>query len=80
MVDTKVAKWGNSLAVRIPTAFADEARLKDGDTVEIAVRDGAIVISSHTPELRMAEVLLQITDENIHEGIDFGRAVGKEEL
>jgi antitoxin component of MazEF toxin-antitoxin module len=29
--DTHVAKWGNSLAVRIPQAFVRDARLAEGD-------------------------------------------------
>lgn len=79
-MNTKLAKWGNSLAIRIPSAFAEEALLKDGDTVDIAVRDGAIVISSRMPELRMADIIAQMTDENIHEGVGFGAPVGKELL
>ncbi len=31
----KVAKWGNSLAVRIPVDVAESLNLKDGDQVEI---------------------------------------------
>ncbi len=33
----KVAKWGNSLAVRLPVAVADALRLKEGDDIEIHV-------------------------------------------
>jgi antitoxin MazE len=33
----KVAKWGNSLAVRLPTAVVDMLELKDGDQVEITI-------------------------------------------
>lgn len=32
----KVAKWGNSLAVRIPTAVAEELNLKEGDEIELS--------------------------------------------
>ncbi len=31
----KVAKWGNSLAVRLPAAVVEVLQLKDGDDVEI---------------------------------------------
>ena len=31
----KVAKWGNSLAVRLPAALVDELDLKIGDDIEI---------------------------------------------
>jgi antitoxin MazE len=33
----QVAKWGNSLAVRIPAAVVEALALKEGDNVEIRV-------------------------------------------
>ncbi len=33
----QVAKWGNSLAVRIPAVVAEALELKEGDDVEIRV-------------------------------------------
>lgn len=33
----QVAKWGNSLAVRIPAAVVDAMKLKEGDEIEIQV-------------------------------------------
>lgn len=33
----QVAKWGNSLAVRLPTAVVDALALKEGDQIEIRV-------------------------------------------
>lgn len=35
----QVAKWGNSLAVRLPAAVVDALALKDGDDIEIVVAD-----------------------------------------
>jgi len=35
----KIAKWGNSLAVRLPSAVVDALKLKEGDEVEIRVAD-----------------------------------------
>ena len=34
-----VAKWGNSLAVRLPAAVVDALKLREGDEVEIHVAD-----------------------------------------
>jgi antitoxin MazE len=36
----QVAKWGNSLAVRLPTAVVEALKLKEGDEIEIHVADG----------------------------------------
>jgi len=33
----QIAKWGNSLAVRIPASVVDALRLREGDDVEIHV-------------------------------------------
>ena len=35
----QVAKWGNSLAVRLPAAVVDALELKEGDEIEIHVAD-----------------------------------------
>jgi antitoxin MazE len=35
----RVAKWGNSLAVRLPTAVVEALDLKDGDDIELRVLD-----------------------------------------
>jgi antitoxin MazE len=35
----RVAKWGNSLAVRLPTAVVEALHLKDGDDIELRVLD-----------------------------------------
>ena len=35
----RVAKWGNSLAVRLPQSVVEVLRLKEGDSVEIRIAD-----------------------------------------
>jgi antitoxin MazE len=35
----QVAKWGNSLAVRLPAAVVEALELKEGDEIEIYVDD-----------------------------------------
>jgi antitoxin MazE len=34
-----VAKWGNSLAIRLPAAVVEALKLKEGDEIEIHVAD-----------------------------------------
>ncbi len=34
-VETKLSKWGNSLAIRIPAAMAKDAGLAEGDQLEL---------------------------------------------
>jgi len=78
-VEGKVQRWGNSLAVRIPKAFASQARLSVDGAVDISLDGNKLIIKAaprRSPVL--ADLLARITPENIHEEIDFGPAVGKE--
>jgi len=36
----QVAKWGNSLAIRIPTSVVDALDLKEGDDVSVRIAEG----------------------------------------
>lgn len=36
----RVAKWGNSLAIRLPAAVVDALQLKEGDEIEVRIADG----------------------------------------
>lgn len=62
-----VRKWGNSLALRIPTGLAEDARLSDGVEVEIAVDAGRLVIEPVADrEPALEDLLAGITPENLH--------------
>lgn len=76
---TKVQKWGNSLALRIPKAFAVEALLENNSFVEISLAKGKIIITPvPAPDWTLDELLAGITNDNIHNEIDTGFAVGNE--
>lgn len=76
---TKVQKWGNSLALRIPKALAEEVGLESGSTVELIAENGHLhVISVKRLRYTLEELVAQITPENRHGEIDIGPAVGNE--
>jgi antitoxin MazE len=76
---TKVQKWGNSLALRIPKTFAHDAQLENDSTVEISLVDGQIIIKPVTKRRwTLDELLAGVTKKNLHTEIDTGAAVGKE--
>jgi antitoxin MazE len=76
---TRVQKWGNSLAVRIPKSFSVEAGLQAGAAVDLSIVKGMLVMRPITPQpLTLDELLRGITDENIPGEWDTGPAVGKE--
>lgn len=76
---TRVCKWGNSLALRIPKSFADEARLRENSPVELSLADGKLVVQCvSTPQPTLDELLQNVTADNLHGEWDTGAAVGKE--
>ena len=78
-MNTHVQRWGNSLAVRIPKIFADEAGLEANDEIEISVQDGQIVLTPiKTKKYSLDELVAGITPENRHDEWDMGPAVGNE--
>lgn len=76
---TKVQKWGNSMALRIPKAFADEMQITTETAVELTIEDGKLVINPvQEPEYKLEDLLALITPENIHDEVDWGAPVGQE--
>ncbi len=76
---TRVQKWGNSLALRIPKSFAIEAGLHEDAAVELSLVKGTLVVQPIKPEpLTLEQLLRAITDENRPGEWDIGPAVGKE--
>ena len=76
---TRVAKWGNSLGLRIPKSFAEEVRVSEGTPVDLVVEDGQLVIRvAESPTFQLEDLLAEITDANLHGEIETGDAVGGE--
>jgi antitoxin MazE len=76
---TRVQKWGNSLALRIPKSFAAEVGLDPNSSVEMSLRGGKlIVVPADKPKLTLKQLLAQVTEENLHDEVDTGLAVGGE--
>lgn len=75
-----VAKWGNSLALRIPNAFAREISVREGVSVDISVSNGTLLVRpvDDSQIYDLDALLCQITEENRHGEIETGRSVGNE--
>ena len=79
-MNVQAQKWGNSLAVRIPKAFAAQTDIREGTALEIRVEGAGIVMRKAQKRLNIEELIAQITPENLHEPVDWGAPVGKEEI
>ncbi len=74
-----ISKWGNSLAVRIPAGAADSVGLSEGSEVDITVKAGTlIVVPVRKRRYQLKDLVDQITPENRHQLIDWGKPTGKE--
>ena len=76
-------KWGNSLALRVPKAFAQEIGAVVGKAANMEVRDGKLVVEIAKPKRRRRRYTLEqlvacISPENSHSDLEWGPAVGNE--
>ena len=74
----QLVKWGNSLAVRIPKPVAEEAKLKEGDALEIEAAEGRVELRRASKVPTLAALVSQITPENRYSEVATGAEVGKE--
>jgi antitoxin MazE len=74
----QIVGCGNSQAIRIPRAMLDALHMSEGDEVELMVEDGRLTARPVNPKLTLESLVAQITPENCHEEIDWGKPVGKE--
>jgi antitoxin component of MazEF toxin-antitoxin module len=74
-VETKIARYGNSLTVRLPVAIARELGLHDGDRVMLRTVDAGILIEAPR-RTRLEARLATVREREAEAGA--GRAVGAE--
>jgi antitoxin MazE len=76
---TAVQRWGNSLALRIPRAYASETSISEGSEVELTLKSGALVIRPLARKRHsLAQLLKRVTPSNRHESISTGAPAGQE--
>ena len=76
-------KWGNSLALRVPKAFAQEIGASVGKAANMEVRDGKLVVEIARPKrfrrrYSLAQLVAGIRPENRHREFEWGPPVGNE--
>ena len=78
-IKTAVQRWGNSLALRIPSAYAEETHLGVGSEVDLVLKDGSLVVRPvRRKKHSLKKLLAGITASNRHDFVDTGAAVGQE--
>jgi len=76
---TRILKWGNSLGLRIPKSFAEEAGVQAGSAVDLSLHDGRLVVRAVlSKSYRLEDLLSGVRKGNLHEEFPTGDAVGRE--
>ena len=75
---SRIQKWGNSLAVRIPKSFAVEAGLDEDAMVDLALVEGKLVLTPQPEPVSLEKLLAGITAANRHREQDFNGPAGGE--
>ncbi len=58
-MQVRIAKWGNSLAVRLPKAIADDLGLTEGQPVDVAIDKGAVRLKPQSGQVRLSELIAE---------------------
>ena len=78
-MQTKVVKWGNSLGLRIPKSFAEQAGVEAGSEVDISVENGELIVRPRrSPRYNLKDLLQGVTAKNVHQEVETGEPVGRE--
>ena len=65
--------------MRIPKAFAEQARVKKGTPVRLTLEKGRMVVAPlRREEISLKKLLTRVTRKNIHSEMDWGTPVGNE--
>ena len=75
---SRISKWGNSLALRVPKGLGSEINLEVGTEVELTVENGTIIITPVSSNYDLDDLVQGITPENRHTETDWGSPRGAE--
>lgn len=79
---TKIQKWGNSLAMRLPKELANSFNLRVGSEVTFITNDDSFSIQPQIkvkiPKYTLEDLVAGITLKNRHKEFDWGKPMGKE--
>lgn len=78
-MNTTVQKWGNSLALRIPSSLAKDVHLQRGSVVEVAIVKGKMIVKpKKVRTYSLAKLLKAVNKSNRHSEVDWGKNTGQE--
>ena len=69
-MQARVSRWGNSLAVRLPRSAVEELGLGEGESVDMRVEDGALVVRRARRRYRLDDLLDAIDPRSVPPALD----------
>ena len=77
-METRIGKWGNSLALRIPQSIAARVGITLNAAVELTPRGEQLVVSVlERPGTELDDLLARVTDDNVHGEVETGPLRGR---
>ena len=77
-MEVQFSKWGNSVALRIPSKVAEALGIGPGNMADLELRRDRMVITPHSGKYKLDDLLSGISAENLHGECTVGSTVGAE--
>jgi len=80
---TRITRWGNSLAIRLPNKYIKQTRFKENEDLEMILENGLIIlkpIEKKRTRMTMDELTQGMTEEGILDQYEDWGTVGKEDF
>ena len=64
-MELKIQNWGNSAAVRLSQVLLKQINVKIGESLDVEVQEGRLILKPSEPAYTMEELLDGCTEENM---------------
>ncbi len=76
----RIAKWGNSLGLRLPKRITEGLNLSEGSEIEIIEKEGSLVLLPKHRDLTLEELVNQMSSVDVKDQHEPIKPVGKEQF
>jgi len=77
-MEVQFAKWGNSIALRVPSKVAESLGIVPGSVASLDLKRDKLIITPQRHRYQLDDLLAGITSKNLPQETDTGAAVGAE--
>ena len=77
-MEVQFAKWGNSIALRVPSKVAEALEISPGSVADLDLKRDKLIITPRQNTYQLEDLLAGITAKNLHQEVSSGAAVGAE--